>query len=247
MKRRRDRQSEKRGMAKRLKRALAMGDAINAHARRAGLVKGPCGPIKGLAVASSGGTPDSDKHATATDKGTKSLQNLLEERQTATRVAHRLLVAHHAATTLRDNAAAANGYGQPGRVPDALKNQNPPFAAACVSPGEDPPLSLSQLHNLTGLQNLQALHHMQALQALQKMQSLQSLGGVPPPISLQSLQGLAQGIPLEGLDGLDAAAGLDRNAAGVSGGVATNVDAGTNLAEGDESEYDSDDDEDDEI
>ncbi len=50
-----------------------MGDAINAHARRAGLVKGPCGPIKGLAVASSGGTPDSDKHATATDKGTKRL------------------------------------------------------------------------------------------------------------------------------------------------------------------------------
>jgi len=209
-------------MAKRMNRALAMGDAINAHARRAGLVKGPCGPIKGLAVASSGGTPDSDKHATATDKGTKSLQNLLEERQTATRVAHRLLVAHHAATTLRHNAA-------------------------CVSTGEDPPLSLSQLHNLTGLQNLQALHHMQALQALQKMQSLQSLGGVPPPISLQSLQGLAQGIPLEGLDGLDAAAGLDRNAAGVSGGVATNVDAGTNLAEGDESESDSDDDEDDEI
>lgn len=64
---------------------------------------------------------------------------------------------------------------------------------------------------------------------------------------MQSLQGLAQGIPLEGLDGLDAAAGLDRNTAGVSGGVATNVDAGTNLAEGDESESDSDDDEDDEI
>jgi hypothetical protein len=40
---------------------------------------------------------------------------------------------------------------------------------------------------------------------------------------------------------------LDRNAAGVLGGVATNVDAGTNLAEGDESESDSDDDEDDEI
>ena len=89
-------------MAKRLKRALAMGDTINAHARAAGLVTGPTGAIRAIAKA--------DPNATAAvPNNAMNLQANMEQRQAALLVAHRLLVAHHSAIALRENAAAAGG------------------------------------------------------------------------------------------------------------------------------------------
>ena len=109
LKRRRDRQSEKRGIAKRQKYALAMGDAVNAHARAAGLVAETHGAAQNLPhilgqtypdVAARQGASEASGGGTAPGE----LRALLEQRQQSLKVAHRLCVAHQSAMAMRASA-----------------------------------------------------------------------------------------------------------------------------------------------
>jgi hypothetical protein len=109
LKRRRDRQSEKRGIAKRQKHALAMGDAVNAHARAAGLVAETHGAAQNLPRILGQTCPDAaalEGASEASGGGTApgELRALLEQRQQSLKVAHRLCVAHQSAMAMRASA-----------------------------------------------------------------------------------------------------------------------------------------------
>ena len=109
LKQRRDRQSEKRGIAKRQKHALAMGDAVNAHARAAGLVPETHGAAQNLPHILGQTYPDAaalEGASEASGSGTApgELRALLEQRQQSLKVAHRLCVAHQSAMAMRASA-----------------------------------------------------------------------------------------------------------------------------------------------
>lgn len=109
LKQRRDRQSEKRGIAKRQKHALAMGDAVNAHARAAGLVPETHGAAQNLPHILGQTYPDAaalEGASEASGGGTApgELRALLEQRQQSLKVAHRLCVAHQSAMAMRASA-----------------------------------------------------------------------------------------------------------------------------------------------
>jgi len=100
-------------MAKRQRHALAMGDAINAHARAAGLLPETHGAAQNLPCILGRIYPDDAalERALNTSKGGTALEELrtfLEQRQQSLKVAHRLFVAHQSATAMRASATKSS-------------------------------------------------------------------------------------------------------------------------------------------
>ena len=100
-------------MAKRQRHALAMGDAINAHARAAGLLPETHGAAQNLPCILGRVYPDDAalERALNTSKGGTALaelRTLLEQRQQSLKVAHRLFVAHQSATAMRASATKSS-------------------------------------------------------------------------------------------------------------------------------------------
>jgi hypothetical protein len=100
-------------MAKRQRHALAMGDAINAHARAAGLLPETHGAAQNLPCILGRVYPDDaalERAFNTSGGGTalEELRTLLEQRQQSLKVAHRLFVAHQSATAMRASATKSS-------------------------------------------------------------------------------------------------------------------------------------------
>jgi len=229
LKRRRERQSEKRGLAKRQKHALAMGDAINAHARAAGLVAQTHG---------MGNVPVPLSTASFPLHGEElNLKVLVEHRQQALLVAHRLLVAHQSAAALRGvNAAAIAGIATARRDADDARTRDPPVSQRTPipnpqredwsSPHEDalktlaattleterggeanPPPDAKPSGDPSAANDLAALLGMPNLPGLQHLQAMQHIQALQALQSMQSLQ-TAGALRLGGSSGFPGVPGI---------------------------------------
>ena len=115
-------------MAKRQRHALAMGDAINAHARAAGLVSETHGAALNLPCILGRIYPDDaarERALNTSGGGTalEELRTLLEQRQQSLKVAHRLFVAHQSATAMR--ASAEKSSSAPAVSARAMATEGP--------------------------------------------------------------------------------------------------------------------------
>lgn len=115
-------------MVKRQRHALAMGDAINAHARAAGLVSETHGAALNLPCILGRIYPDDaalERAFNTSGGGTalEELRTLLEQRQQSLKVAHRLFVAHQSATAMR--ASAEKSSSAPAVSARAMATEGP--------------------------------------------------------------------------------------------------------------------------